>query len=198
MKKTLITLAALAASVASAATYTLGDFTGSGTGTSNVAYKYLTLDNALTFDANWQLDITVTIGTENANDWGSTLLASGLDASAVSYNGGFQIWRSVNENYLSKVGDSGEDKASQNLTAGETYSFTVKYTEADNMLSLTGPGLSVTQTFADTTSPITYLSSSVIGKAGWDITITQSVPEPATATLSLLALAGLAARRRRK
>ena len=40
-----------------------------------------------------------------------------------------------------------------------------------------------------------------IGQAGWDspiIVYGKAIPEPATATLSLLALAGLAARRRRK
>ncbi len=39
---------------------------------------------------------------------------------------------------------------------------------------------------------------SLVGKASGNITRTDAVPEPATATLSLLALAGLAARRRRR
>ena len=81
---------------------------------------------------------------------------------------------------------------------------TLTFTITESMLTMTkGNSTVATLEIADglTASNIT-LGSNITGISGLSMTTTpapsDSVPEPTTATLSLLALAGLAARRRRK
>ncbi len=197
MKKTLITLAALAASVASAADYTASytqdDFS------SNV----LTLQHGLYFGQDWTLTVDVTVGTAAYNEWGSGVLASGSSFTENSYSNGFQVWHAINDGTtLTKLNGSTETKLETPWSAGETYTFNVSYVAETGVIRVTGAGFdaSSTLTNAKELATITQLSSGVIGLEGWSVAITQtaSIPEPATATLSLLALAGLAARRRRK
>ncbi len=202
MKKTLITLAALATSVACADTvindtYTLADFEG----------NVLTLKHDLTNNIDWTLDVTVTIGTEGYNDWGTTIIAGSSDMFTYvsggdgDFAGSFQVWRAVGADGRTdiKLNSGSASDTHPTWTVGETYTFTIAYTAEDKGLSITGEGIDLSTTLSNPAT-FTQLSSGAVGKAGWDVTIkhTAVVPEPTTATLSLLALAGLAARRRRK
>ncbi len=72
----------------------------------------------------------------------------------------------------------------------------VKCNSKKTHVMLTGDGLSYT--LANAQSGGLTAGDNVTALATFNFTATNAVPEPATATLSLLALAGLAARRRRK
>ncbi len=225
MKKTLITLAALAASVASAVDeyplthdYTTADFVTNYE--RQYAYGTLTLPYTLDFTKDFEISATVTIGEGSVNEWGSPLFTTfanpyGKDTS----NGGFRVWMNTNnEIYTSINGDVNDSQQqgwgitengwkSSNLgivQAGDVLTLTYTYTAETNFAEVVlGIGDKTDTRSATITSPgsITALGTGAgfHNATAWSIeTTVKHVPEPATATLSLLALAGLAARRRRK
>ncbi len=220
MKKTLITLAALAmASVASADVtdvYTseqLEAFNTNGT---------LTLTNAITFDYDWTLSATVDLKgsyTSQANFWGGAALSTGNNAG--SSNVLFRLWQpdgshswretvyNLNGGSDSTFGTnpsirfSGETDISLSYDASEqlfTVTIAGQYqTSNAEDAELTPYTGTLTATIPNTYAAITTLSTSTNdSNSVTALSYTSAVPEPATATLSLLALAGLAARRRRK
>ncbi len=246
MKKTLITLAALAmASVASAAittnSYTAADF-GTDKSNSNGSWKVLTLDTTLDYATNWTLSATFTIGSANYNGWGTPAFATGNDIFSGS---GLQIYL-ANNKYPDDYADSslaGEPTGEKALRSkwfnsehnsgvmtgtksGDILTLTYSYDKASDQLtigySLDRAGTIYHDNLSNDTwykatgsvvkpAEISELSTGILGLDGWSIgSITTTygvadpatgggaIPEPATATLSLLALAGLAARRRRK
>ncbi len=214
MKKTLIALACLS-SCALAGTYTYTADSFSSTGAGNNASS-LTLTETLTCDGtvNWTISGTFTVGTETANNYGTALLASTTNPFANIYSGGFQLYLNSSHTFLLKLNNtSGGTYAltQSDITSGDTVSYTLAYaadtSELTVTLSFTDAETSVvtTQTATTTmasTASISALSTSVVGLEGWTlgditVTVTSAVPEPATATLGLLALGALALRRRR-
>ncbi len=227
MKKTLITLAALAvASVAQAAittnSYTADDFSNG----------VLTLDTTLDYTTNWTLQATITIGEGSYNEWGSPALATGGDAMSGS---GLQVYLVAgDEKALRTVwfGNSHDSSVMTGTHAGDILTLTYTYIKETDQLNVAYTLVRDGATYNDNVNndgwykatgsvvkPASISSLSTVindNMTGWSIdSITtiygiedaitpsqpdagQAIPEPATATLSLLALAGLAARRRRK
>ncbi len=220
MKKTLITLAALAlASVAQAVDYPLSEsFTLTDFQDGKIELKH-----ALDFTKDFEISGSITIGTEDANQWGTPLITTNTrDVFGSVSDGGFKLYLTDADNglgddklvsYFSNnyaVDDYRKDYTSTMpaLTPGDVLTFTYTYTAATMVAKMTfSDGSSTDSRSASlkgmTLDPISVLVTSIgTGEAtsnDWAISLTvKSVPEPATATLSLLALAGLAARRRRK
>ncbi len=212
MKKTLIALACLS-SCALAGTYTYTADSFGDAGTYNASS--LTLTETLTCDGtvNWTISGTFTVGTETANEWGTALLASTTNPFADTYSGGFQFYLNSSNTFLVKLNSTNSEAyaiTQSNITSGDTVSYTLEYAADTSTLTVTleftdTEGNTSTQTASTTMSSdasISALSTSVVGLEGWtlgDITVTatSAVPEPATATLGLLALGVLALRRRR-
>ncbi len=234
MKKTLITLAALATSVASAATvtdtYTAANFSTDASNNDG-SWKVLSLTNTLDNTCDWTLTAVITIGTDTYNTHGTPVLTTGADVFSTS---GLQVYF-TNKDYQGTVehplktewfGGEHEDNTLSGTHAGDvitlTYTFDkdggtagslhIDYTLQRGGYTYSDDG-STWYTNTDTTNmanlSISKLSTTIGTAAleGWtldSLTVTRTiedtpaVPEPATATLSLLALAGLAARRRRK
>ncbi len=78
--------------------------------------------------------------------------------------------------------------ALSSFNAGDSFSLVLS--------GLTNSGLNTATAFSATGWDVEYDTTGASGAT--TLTLTKAIPEPATATLSLLALAGLAARRRRK
>ncbi len=210
MKKTLITLAALAmASTAGAIgyddnayytkSYTLSDFTDG----------VLTLERALDFSSTFEITGSITFGQSHFNDYGTVLIASKADSiyNPSSTNGGFRLYGTAAGGIMSSFNESGSgwDSKLTGYTTDSVLTFTYTY-NADTQYAelIFGDDTTTDKRYAtlSATDPITQLTTAIgLGEAttGWDINLTiTAIPEPTTATLSLLALAGLAARRRRK
>ncbi|MCD7798307.1 MAG: PEP-CTERM sorting domain-containing protein [Akkermansiaceae bacterium] len=213
MKKTLIALACLS-SCALAGTYTYTADSFGDAGTYNA--RSLTLTETLTCDGtvNWSISGTFTVGTETANEWGTALLASTTNPFDDFYSNGFQFYLNSSNTFLLKFNNaSGDDYAitQSDIVSGDTVSYTLAYAADTSKLTVTleftdaETSEVTTQTVAKTMSSdasISALSTSVVGLEGWTlgditVTVTSAVPEPATATLGLLALGALALRRRR-
>lgn len=207
MKLSLITLAAVVvfcvANVAFAST-TSYDFNLSD------SEKTLNITPSVTIDDNWTLDLTVSL-TQSYNEWGTALLATGDNAYADNYTGGFQLYLAQNSGEL-RIKTTNTDPVAA-LTIG-TLDFStpiniqmnLSYHAEDKVLTLN----SATIGTVSTTTPLTYdvpsgisFSQLITGINGAStltgkLTVgTQSIPEPTTTTLSLLALASLALRHRR-
>lgn len=207
MKLSLITLAAVVvfcvANVAFAST-TSYDFNLSD------SEKTLNITPSVTIDDNWTLDLTVSL-TQSYNEYGTALLATGDNAYADNYTGGFQLYLSQNSGEL-RIKTTNTDPVAA-LTIG-TLDFStpiniqmnLSYHAEDKVLTLN----SATIGTVSTTTPLTYdvpsgisFSQLITGINGAStltgkLTVgTQSIPEPTTTTLSLLALASLALRHRR-
>lgn len=220
MKKALITLFAFVG-VASATPLTFDptDWTKPGN------YYTLNLGNeALDFtQENWTFSITLTLDTEfGTNNWGSTVIATGTEPfpNGVFSNGlqfyvqgkgnsGDRTVGQVNVKGSGLTSDAGTSMDMQTLLTSGTYTFTVERTGDSTVYSVTDSkgalcgSKTVTASWDNVmpTSFVTSINDTQLNN-GWtlpSITFTTPVvPEPATATLSLLALCGLAARRRRK
>ena len=148
--------------------YTMEVF-GAFTGEGGISNVTLTNSGTASMDFNnW-----ITMGTENSDSQQWVSMGSCTQTSATVNVGAegpsSESGVSKNSGYYLKSGDGA-------ITVGEdgTFSFTITATQK-------------------TGSEISWRALTLGGVA-----LTKSVPEPATATLSLLALAGLAARRRRK
>ncbi len=215
MKKTLITLAALAMASVAQASY----------GTN------ITIDGSYTLNTNAMTEITgATVKTDgvwfNAYSFtfnvvgptsGDTLIA-GLSTTAGSYtyNGlGFVVDGATQSLNVSIYNVNGNSWTATNETARQA-----TFTENGNIVTLT-KGYTYTVAYSDETASqasvatLTWTDADLVqhtatatfnGNINGNSDATASakgyyyasVPEPTTATLSLLALAGLAARRRRK
>ncbi len=217
MKKTLIALTALAmASVAFAATET-----------TSTTYAFTngiaTLGTGLTHEMTWTLTGTVGFGSEKAGDWGTALVATGDDPVAVEFWNGFQVFLNTSGKVLSKFNGASEQDAFTGLNHSSVLTYTLSWDAATKKMALdlsAGARTQHRETVIDnanfTLACLSTNTNSAMASAGtyaWemsDVTVsvtteipdvtpdTPAVPEPTTATLSLLALAGLAARRRRK
>ncbi len=172
---------------------------------------------------DWQLKVEATLNpVESTNQWGTGLLASGTDPLAVYYIDGFQIYItnsgkiSLKVNHHAGQGSTCESGVIFDTTQPTDYSITLTYyadpqPEQQNFELLVASNNEQVYTWSGNISSfsdkavVNSLSSSITADqiaAGWavksvSLNTLASVPEPATATLSLLALAGLAARRKR-
>ncbi len=220
MKKTLIALACLS-SCALAGTYTYTADSFSSTGAGNNASS-LTLTETLTCDGtvNWTISGTFTVGSTASNTYGVALLASTTNPFADTYSGGFQFYlangteQTTNKDkFQVKLNNTNKNTyalTQSSITSGDTVSYTLAYAADTSTLTVTleftdTEGNTSTQTASTTmasNASISALSTSAAGLEGWTfgditVTVTSAVPEPATATLGLLALGALALRRRR-
>ncbi len=239
MKKTLITLAALAASAVtvSAAGLEEVDFSYNESDFDN---GHLDLQPTLMLNGSseWTMEFNVQLGTGSYDADGRTVLfevgsgddfGSGKGFMAYVMNAGDDTYTLT---YAFRTDISDEDKPAGNKTY-EKVTFSDDYTlKAGDVLMFTFKNVPSAQEFlmdvqaldlgnvnvesghsytrpAPTSNLNTFASvDTAIGRdggtgsmSGWKVAGlngTASIPEPTTATLSLLALAGLAARRRRK
>lgn len=183
--------------------------------------KATTPEESFSFDINdnWEIDLTfVSTASSGANQWGTCILATGDNPTAGAYPGGFQLYLNVSGGLVIKAGSSGPISADENHTfvpngvmSGKG-TYTVSLVHFGTVLrgtvfDSTGAQLASQAwenvQWADGTTVTqfcTNISDSMITNNDWQrpTVSVKSVPEPATATLGLLALAGLAARRRRK
>lgn len=151
---------------------------------------------------------------------GTSLTLANLDAAPLAYAGagGATITMTLDFDSKCKAGETfvgyllfgSYEKTATNISlTGLSEGYTVEYatakgsgfsstasftsfTEGKHYTTL----IKVTGTFANDDARVTFTSSDA--KGGFAMAAYKVVPEPTTATLSLLALAGLAARRRRK
>lgn len=185
------------------------------------AKKATTSEEDFSFDINdnWEIDLTfVATASSGANGYGTCILATGTNPTQDSYPQGFQLYLNVNGGLLFKAGSSGPITvrdhyiASNGVMSDEKGTYTVSLVHFGTVLrgtvfDSTGKQLA-SQVWENVqwdegtqvTQFCTNISDSMITDNGWQrpTVSVKSVPEPATATLGLLALAGLAARRRRK
>ncbi len=220
MKKTLITLAALAmASVAQAAVSDV--YTSEQIDSLNTSGS-LTLANAINFGYDWTLNATVNLKgsyTSQANFYGGAALATGSNPGSrdvffrLWQPDGSHSWRETVYN-LNASGDTTYGSSPSIRLSGDTditlsynattekltYTISGKYqTTNEEGAALTDFTKSITIDIANTHESISVLSTSTNDSNSVKaLSYTSAIPEPTTATLSLLALAGLAARRRRK
>ncbi len=219
MKKTLITLAALAVASVAQAAYLEENF--SGVDSAFTLKITLDWDAAISSLGDWSSKSTITAYTGSAHWWplGITLF-KGHDGDADHIYAGFLS--ATNDNtpaHVNPTQGSGAsmpgDKANIEFTP-ESYKNTdgelvlyVAYDPTADQFSITSPlnnGLDSTWAYISTTQELSsndykWLEVSApdgVVKSIETYNYAVPVPEPATATLSLLALAGLAARRRRK
>ncbi len=209
---------------ASYVTFTLSDKWFSGTSTtsnvlttaSNGDTQYLSSDATLALTS-----ISFVRRANGASATGTTIKITDAENRVVATSSAVTMGTVNVRNYDIFLGDSTDPNNSEYVTAktaswtfdaldsiltvGETY--TIKfYNESGTQVNM---GISVShsgsgngqpeQTFASAGGNATYQPAGmIISTTSLLATSSDAVPEPATATLSLLALAGVAARRRRK
>ena len=136
---------------------------------------------------------TATLNTSLTLAAGATLDIAALDAGAVTINGALTFGGQVQmgEQLLAMVDSMTGWKESVTLFTGLTDGVTLPVTvsDADALVK-------ASDVFSNVQNNSLYVSYQVIDNVGSLMVV--HVPEPATTTLSLLALAALAARRRRK
>ncbi len=189
-------------------TYSAADFTNG----------VLDLGYSLDYSADWTITAEIKIGSVNYNEWGTPAFTTGSDAFSGS---GLQVYLVAgDEKALRTVwfGNSHDSKVMTGTRAGDVLTVTYNY-DADATESLLTVGYALVRdgyTYTDNVnndgwykatvsavnpSEISALSTTINGLEGWSInsiSVTHSVvPEPATASLSLLGLAALMMRRRR-
>ncbi|MDD6813288.1 MAG: PEP-CTERM sorting domain-containing protein [Akkermansia muciniphila] len=170
-------------------------------GSKDVSLNYLYIDSIIKF-------ATTTAGAVNSVNWSTNEANASLNIK----NGG---WVDINNDYATRI-------SLENMSTGAVYlntagSLTLK---SDGISYTLADGVAVYATITDTANVRTLLTGDFSNWNGnvylmaedntaysgaaytWKATETGlqiiAVPEPTTATLSLLALVGLAARRRRK
>ena len=212
MKKTIIALLALAG-VAAAAPLTLTSPAGGSLSSSNAAVAWSEDYSTLT---SWELSFTLTdTALGDAIIFGTDRDGSGAAGYILSTNvdGSLEVYaRNIGVNYSNST-------AAGVVTAGTPVAITFSFVADENQYTNEIVGGTFTVKAGEATSSwavtsglgYTDLTNNSVSRF-WtnggaeqfsNITVTKLdnnmvVPEPTTATLSLLALAGLAARRRRK
>ena len=182
------------------------------TSNANMYTSYTSYVNPSTPTSVWTNSIAL---TEMNQTLGTSLTLANLDSAPIAYAGGGGVKPVLTLNFsdAQNYGNSciiyllvgGTDNEVSSLTLGGlAEGYTMEYATAtgsgfSNTASFSDDRLTtlvkITGTFADKTKTVTFQPDSA--KSGFAM-VAYTVPEPTTATLSLLALAGLAARRRRR
>ncbi len=198
MKKTIIALMALAGvAAATPAEDVTNAILGSGYQAGDAFTLTFTIDST-SFNGYITAPVITLASGWNINSQAGTYL--GFSDTTDSVDGSLTTseatYSSSNKNEVQgtiSVGDKGWFYKVDGLN-------TLTFTITESTLSMTKGTTDVATLDIDgglTASNIT-IGSNITGISGLSFTTTPAVPEPTTATLSLLALAGLAARRRRK
>ncbi len=182
-------------------------------------------DYTLNFTEDWDIKCSVTVGEGQYNQYGTAVLASGVDPLASVYLDGFQVFLNTSEEILTKFyepkDDAGWSSTIKNTKPGDVLVFDLNYRTdtAQLIMDITrerdGATDRRTAAIGSQHSPIAALST-CIGRGGaqygfiaaqttdntvWAINslsvTAASVPEPSTCGLSLLGLSALLLRRRR-
>ena len=219
MKKTLIALMALAG-LAAAETYTASTPAKSGTGAQGNYYGFtLTFDNSTYLTTNVPADTELNLDSITLQSRSDNSTATAMKVAVYKYEGdsttGTFLGTSVTT-LADVANDTTYTLTFEDITVNSSDRYQFLFVQADTTEDLTtfagyqaaamSWGTSVTNSFGASIPGGwgTYKSSGINSWEGQYIPVTTvtlstpAVPEPTTATLSLLALAGLAARRRRK
>ena len=221
MKKTFALISALIASTSMAASTSITINSDDwNTGSEWSTYTLPSGEDKFDFSESWVMDLTLTINSAKAgNQWGTHFLVSTNNGDAGKDQ--MLFWVSTDGKTHMRYNSATDSIQTENsqvfLSTPGTYSFHVAYDATAKNLNTTIYSVnSETQKLTSLLNTVnknvdmsclnntdTFYSKVGIGNAttanGWtlpQLTI-KTVPEPATATLSLLALVGLAARRRR-
>ncbi len=224
MKKTFITLAALAfASVASAGTIAL---TG-GSSTSSAGLGFDLSSYNIDIKEGWTLQFDAVYDTTTSNEWSNIVTFGKQNAGGftVEYHnaGNYELQVGYNGSWFDGLGIDRTNSVTGAIPTGETKTYVLTLSPVTETtggggtfsLTLTVDGIvysTMTNSYnanqlSNLAADYLYLgskgSASQIPMTFSNISlsspsISDNIPEPTTATLSLLALAGLAARRRRK
>ena len=209
MKKTFL-FAALAALCLQAQafeeSFTTGDFASAGT------YATITLSDSqlLELENTWTINIVATVNPSSPTTgyWVKDVLVTGAHNATDNYgaeDGGFRFFvatsnhSNITPGTLVYTCPDQVETSTGIIVADETpVSITLSHVlgEADTNVTIGYAGDTHTFTFTGLHGAFTQFSSNV-PVSGGEISVGITSPEPATATLSLLALAGLAARRKR-
>lgn len=122
--QTSLTALSLPASLTNIGSNVLFNGSFKGAGEQNAAIK---LAQTLSGSSAWQLHIDVVNGGTSFNEWGSGLLATGTDALANSYDGGFQLYLKADGGIVLKMGS--DEKKTFTLTQGQS-KFSIDITHA--------------------------------------------------------------------
>ena len=219
MKKTLIALMALAG-LAAAETYTASTPAKSGTGAQGNYYGFtLTFDNSTYLTTNVPSDTELNLDSITLQSRSDNSTATAMKVAVYKYEGdnttGTFLGTSVTT-LADVANDTTYTLTFEDITVNSSDRYQFLFVQADTTEDLTtfdgykaaamSWGTSVTNSFSANIPGGwgTYKSNGINSWEGQYIPVTTvtlstpAVPEPTTATLSLLALAGLAARRRRK
>ena len=219
MKKTLIALMALAG-LAAAETYTASTPAKSGTGAQGNYYGFtLTFDNSTYLTTNVPADTELNLDSITLQSRSDNSTATAMKVAVYKYEGdsttGTFLGTSVTT-LADVANDTTYTLTFEDITVNSSDRYQFLFVQADTTEDLTtfagyqaaamSWGTSVTNSFSASIPGGwgTYKSNGINSWEGQYIPVTTvtlstpAVPEPTTATLSLLALAGLAARRRRK
>ncbi len=231
MKKTLITLAALAmASVAQADIFTDNlthadwDVT-KGEYTSKVVADTTTKAFTLTFAIDWNAAVTGVPTVDNKtlvqmsskpSNWWSSAVDLAIDGTSITVSVRADddgTWRTLGSLTLDKENYcvDGLLKLSFTFDGSDTFTLAAMKNDADSTITSSGDITNFTSWSVGQDYGNIYIGTglpgdvvdcmlafnTVLDEAGLKAA-SKAIPEPTTATLSLLALAGLAARRRRK
>ncbi len=137
-------------------------FTGAG-----ASNALITPERTIPAGQPWTLTLEGTSDGSSINKWGSGLLATGTDALANNYDGGFQLYLAKAGDLIVKVGTS-ENRFSNNL--GSAFSIKVECDGVNKLTVTVTPqgGTPEVRTLTQTMKDITTFSSSI--PAGVDIT----------------------------
>ena len=219
MKKTLIALMALAG-LAAAETYTASTPAKSGTGAQGNYYGFtLTFDNSTYLTTNVPSDTELNLDSITLQSRSDNSTATAMKVAVYKYEGdsttGTFLGTSVTT-LADVANDTTYTLTFEDITVNSSDRYQFLFVQADTTEDLTtfdgykaaamSWGTSVTNSFSANIPGGwgTYKNNTINSWEGQYIPVTTvtlstpAVPEPTTATLSLLALAGLAARRRRK
>ena len=157
-----------------------------------------------------KLDDSYYLISENHNYWGlsdkQTELTTDTNSFTLAISGNTYTYTSAEGEYIYTWSRNAGNTDSGKRPLGTPVYITLTYDGSDSIISVKSSGSDITDTFVlkgteIDLSEVVINTTSNQGKgpdvSSYSISI-QSIPEPTTATLSLLALAGLAARRRRK
>lgn len=105
-----------------------------GNGVSNAQ---VSLASPLEVDGAWTLTLQVESNGSSFNEWGSALLATGTEALAERYSGGFQLYLTKAGKIVAKVNCGEEGKFETQATMGRRFQVELAYDGAKQSLVLT-------------------------------------------------------------